>query len=220
MGDPKTQKKKYSTPRHPWIKAKIEEEKPILIEYGLKNKKEIYKQSSVIKNIKDNVKRLNAGSGAQVDIERNSLVAKLRSLNLLKEDESLDIALNLTPKDIMERRLQTQLVRQNLAKTFKQARQFIVHGHIKVNGKKITAPSYTLSREEQFKIEFIPSSTLADANHPERKAKEVEPKLEEKKVKTEEELLAEEVEKDISAKLSSKEATLSADGAVTEDEDG
>ena len=43
MGDPKRRKKKYSKPFHPWEKDRIEEEKQLMEEYGLKNKKEIGK---------------------------------------------------------------------------------------------------------------------------------------------------------------------------------
>ena len=42
MGSPKKPRKKYSTPSHPWQKIRIEEEKELLKEYGLKNKKEKY----------------------------------------------------------------------------------------------------------------------------------------------------------------------------------
>ena len=38
MGDPVRIKKKFSKPSHPWRKEKIEEEKILLDDYGLKNK--------------------------------------------------------------------------------------------------------------------------------------------------------------------------------------
>jgi len=41
MGDPKQTRKKYATPSHPWNRERIEEERVIKRDYGLKNKKEI-----------------------------------------------------------------------------------------------------------------------------------------------------------------------------------
>ena len=46
MGDPKKSKKKYSTPLHPWKKERIDKEREMVKQYGLKNKTEIYKSES------------------------------------------------------------------------------------------------------------------------------------------------------------------------------
>ena len=50
MGDPKKQRKKYETPLHPWQGERILAEKKIMEEYGLKNKKEIWKMNSMLRN--------------------------------------------------------------------------------------------------------------------------------------------------------------------------
>ncbi len=44
---------------------------------------------------------------------------------------------------LLELRLQTQVYRLGYAKTIFQARQFVNHGHVTVNGKKVDIPSYT-----------------------------------------------------------------------------
>ena len=46
MGDPKFPSKHYNTPSHPWQKVRIEEERTLIHQYGLKNKKEIWKAVS------------------------------------------------------------------------------------------------------------------------------------------------------------------------------
>jgi small subunit ribosomal protein S4 len=46
---------------------------------------------------------------------------------------------------LLERRLDNTLYRLKMATTRTQARQVIVHGHVKVNGKKVSAPSYLVS---------------------------------------------------------------------------
>lgn len=43
---------------------------------------------------------------------------------------------------LLETRLDSLVYRLGLAKTRFQARQFVTHGHILVNGKKVTVPSY------------------------------------------------------------------------------
>jgi small subunit ribosomal protein S4 len=45
----------------------------------------------------------------------------------------------------LERRLDNVVYRLGFAKTRQAARQFVSHGHIDVNGKRITIPSYTVS---------------------------------------------------------------------------
>lgn len=42
----------------------------------------------------------------------------------------------------LERRLDAVVLRAGLARTIKQARQFVVHGHIQVNGRAVDRPSY------------------------------------------------------------------------------
>lgn len=46
---------------------------------------------------------------------------------------------------LLERRLDNTIYRLKMATTRTQARQVIVHGHIKVNGKKVSSPSYLVS---------------------------------------------------------------------------
>ena len=43
---------------------------------------------------------------------------------------------------LLELRLDNVVYRLGLARTRRQARQFVVHGHIRVNGKKVDIPSY------------------------------------------------------------------------------
>ena len=74
---------------------------------------------------------------------------KLYRLGLLDKDATLDDVLSLTVQDILERRLQTVVWRKGLARTIKQARQFIVHGHVYVNGRRVTVPSYWVKRGEE-----------------------------------------------------------------------
>jgi len=43
-----------------------------------------------------------------------------------------------------------------------------VHGHVTVDGARVTRPSYTVDVDEEDAIEFDETSELADELHPER----------------------------------------------------
>ena len=149
MGDTKKQRRKYSRPKKRWEKERIEEEKVLLEEYGLKNKKEIWKAESILKNFAIQAKRLIALQTNQAAIEKIQLFKRLSSHGLVAENAKLEDVLAITLKDILERRLQTLVYRKNLARSIKQARQFIVHNHIMVSDSKITAPSYLVLKQEE-----------------------------------------------------------------------
>ncbi len=171
MGSIKKQRKKYFTPSHPWQKKRIDEEKILTQDYGFVNKREIWKMTSKLKRFKERAKYLVARNDKQSEIEETQLISKLQKIGLLKAGANIDQILDLVPKDIMERRLQTIVFRKGFAKSMKQARQFITHNHIMVNGVKIKTPSYVVSIEEENNVTFAPTSKISDAEHPERNTK-------------------------------------------------
>ena len=168
MGSPKKHRKKYSTPTHPWQKSRIEEEKELLKEYGLKNKKEIWKATSMLRQFKRQAKDLIANRGEQAEQQKELFLNKLNRLNIIQKTDLLDAVLGLGVKDILNRRLQTVVLNKGLARSVNQARQFITHEHIIVGNKKITKPSYMVGIAEEGQLGFIDSSSLANVEHPER----------------------------------------------------
>jgi small subunit ribosomal protein S4 len=50
---------------------------------------------------------------------------------------------------MLERRLDNVVWRAGLASSRNQARQFVLHGHVKVNGRKVNIPSYLISAGEE-----------------------------------------------------------------------
>jgi len=165
-------------------------EKELLLEYGLNRKFEIWKMSTILKNFTRQAKNLTTAKTPQVEKEKNQLLTKLFSLGLLGKDGNIEDILSLTLKDILERRLQTLVFRKDLSSSIRQARQFIVHEHISLGDKTITAPSYLVPLEEENTIRFTQSSVLSSPSHPGRivvkelkektKAVEKETKVEEK----------------------------------------
>lgn len=179
MGDIRKHRRKYSKPSHPWQRARIDAEKIILKEFGFKNKTEIWKMESKLKGFKTQVKELVTKDPKQRALEEKQLLDRLYKLGLLNKDAKRENVLDLINLDLFNRRLQTIVFRKGLARSVKQARQFIVHGHIFVNGKEINVPSYLVNRDEEMSIVYNPTSQLKDEMHPERQrimAKKVEVK--------------------------------------------
>lgn len=53
---------------------------------------------------------------------------------------------------LLERRLDAVIYRMNIAPTIFAARQFVTHGHIKVNGKKVNIPSIRLKEGDVIEL--------------------------------------------------------------------
>jgi len=186
MGDPGRHRRKYRGPPHPWIRQRIEEENILRKEYGPKNKREIYKIESLLSKFKGEAKRLVAVHTKQAELEKKHLLDKLKNLKLLTAESGLADVLAISLKDLMERRVQTLLVRRGMARTVKQARQFITHKHILSKGKPITSPSTLLTGDQENSLGFVPTSALANPSHPEREIKKEEAKEEKPKKKKKE----------------------------------
>jgi small subunit ribosomal protein S4 len=53
---------------------------------------------------------------------------------------------------MLERRLDSALTRAGFASSHAQARQFILHGHVTVNGRKVNIPSYLVGVGDEFAV--------------------------------------------------------------------
>jgi len=147
----KRQKKKYEKPKRPWDKARIDAERKLKQDYGLRRKKEIWREESILRNYR----RIARGLAAKRDTEKEKiLIEKLVKIGLLNPNADLDDVLALTTEKILERRLQTIVMRKGLAKTAKHSRQLIVHGHISVNGRRVRWPGMLVTVSDESKISF------------------------------------------------------------------
>ncbi len=173
MGDPRKQKKKYAKPSHPWQGDRINAERKIMSEYGLRNKKELWKMGTMLRDIKRQAKSLITQTSEQSAKQKQLFLTRLTRLGVINNiNAKLEDILDLDLKAILERRLQTIVYRKGLAKTVDQARQFIIHGHVIVNKKKLDISSYIVPVGEETSIDFMPLSTLASIDHPERTRKD------------------------------------------------
>ncbi|MCD6088926.1 30S ribosomal protein S4 [Candidatus Bathyarchaeota archaeon] len=176
MGDPKKPKKKYETPRFPWRSDVLESEIRLLGEYGLRNKRELWRCKTMLSKFRGIARSLFGMPSSKRKILEAQLLNKLKRMGILSENAVLDDVLDLTVESILERRLQTLVFKKGLAKTIHQARQLIVHGHIAIDGRKVFSPGYLVLKDEEDKIEYAPTSPLNNPEHPIRVAIEVEAK--------------------------------------------
>ena len=167
MGYPGKAKKIYNTPHHPWQKARIDEETALVKKYGLRNKKNVWKFASMLRRIRGQARNLLgvlgtglASEDSHYAREAGQIQAKLQRLGVLKEDSKLEDILALKVEDLLERQLQTIVFRKGFANSMKQSRQFIVHGHIAVNGRKTTVPRYMVHRAEEETIGYYIGSPV------------------------------------------------------------
>ena len=173
MGDPKKQKKKYTTPRFPWRSDILQSELKIMGQYGLRNKRELWRHKTMLSKFRGIARSLlGMPTNERVKLEAQ-LLRKLKRYGILPENAVLDDVLDLTIEDILERRLQTMVLRKGLAKSIYQARQLITHGHIAIGDRKVFSPSYLVTRDEEDKITYAPTSPLANPEHPIRQSIEV-----------------------------------------------
>ncbi len=158
MGDPKRQRKFYVTPVRPWDRSRLEREIQLVIKYGLRNKREIWRFQNILRKYRrvarDLLGKINlpGKEGEFARAKAQAVIKKLQKFGILKENATLDDVLDLSVENFLERRLQTIVFRQGLAKTIKQARQMIVHGHVEVDGRKVTCPSFIVLKDLESKI--------------------------------------------------------------------
>ena len=168
MGHPKFSRPKFDTPKHPWKKARIDEEHDIAARHGLKNMKEIWKARSQLRRIRQQAMKLIGRVDASHPHwmrEKEDLLNSLVKKGILSEDSTIDDVLTLGVEEILNRRLQARVYAKGLASSMKQSRQLVTHGHITINDQKVTIPSYVVSRDEEELIAYHPSSKLNDDNH-------------------------------------------------------
>ena len=165
MGDPKKKHKRYTTPKRPYDVANLEEELKLIGAYSLRNKRELWSHRTELSTLRRRARQLlSMDPVARADTEKE-MIRRLSGLGLVSERANLDDILELSIQDLMERRLQTFIFRKGMAKSLYQARQLITHGHIAISGRKVKAPSYMVTVEDEANLDYAESSPLAAKTH-------------------------------------------------------
>ncbi|MBO3800292.1 MAG: 30S ribosomal protein S4 [Candidatus Brockarchaeota archaeon] len=149
MGDPRRIRSKILHPKHPWVRERLAEELILVGEYGLRNKRELWRAASFLRGIRASARSYLSLTGEERIKRESELISRLYKLGLVEREAGLDDVLSLNISNILERRLQTIVYRKGLAKSIHAARQAIVHGKIMIGDQIIRSPSYFVKRDEE-----------------------------------------------------------------------
>ena len=169
MGDPRRLRNKYERPKKLWDTDRITEDKALRVGYGLRNMRELWMATAELKKYRREARRLNSLPEEEVREGVKKILVKLARLGILKEGASLDDVLSLEAKDVLERRLQTLVLRKGLARSLSQSRQLITHGFIAVAGKRVNKPSYIVSLAEESTLSHSKPIDISVKSEPEKK---------------------------------------------------
>ena len=111
MGDIRRQRKKYETPRFPWRIDALQAELRLLGQYGLRNKRELWRHRTMLSKYRGIARSLLGMSAEQRKKLETQLLNRLHCLGILPDKAALDDALDLSIEDILERRFQTIVFR-------------------------------------------------------------------------------------------------------------
>merc|ERR1711926_39637 len=149
--------KTYVTPRRPFEKSRLDQELKLIGEYGLRNKREVWRVKFSLAKIRKRARDLLTlpEKDSRRLFEGNALLRRLVRIGVLDEARmKLDYVLGLKVEDFLERRLQTQVFKLGLAKSIHHARVLIRQRHIRVRKQLVNIPSFIVRLDSQKHIDF------------------------------------------------------------------
>lgn len=157
--------KVYTTPRRPYEKARLDQELKIIGEYGLKNKKEVWRAKYALTKVRQAARYLLTlpEKDPRRIFEGSALIRRLVRYGILTEENmKLDMVLSCKLSDFLERRLQTLVFKQGLARSIHHARCIILQRHIRVRKQLVNVPSFMVRIDSQKHIDLRLNSPLAN----------------------------------------------------------
>jgi small subunit ribosomal protein S9e len=130
----RTDGKTFKKPRRPYEKERLDAELKTVGEYGLRNKRELWRvqmQLSKIRNAARTLLTLEEKDPRRI-FQGTALMRRMYRYGLLDDtQDGLDYVLALQPSDFLERRLQTLVFKLGHAKSIHHARVLIRQRHIR-----------------------------------------------------------------------------------------
>ncbi|KAJ2059832.1 ribosomal 40S subunit protein S9B [Coemansia sp. S146] len=141
---PRNYSKTYKVPRNPFEKERLDHEMKLCGEYGLRNKREIWRVAYALSNIRRAARELLKleAKDARRLFEGNALIRRLIRIGVLDETKAkLDYVFPL-----------------GLAKSIHHARVLIRQRHIRVGKQVVNVPSFIVRLDSQKHIDFALTS--------------------------------------------------------------
>eukprot|EP00518_Triparma_eleuthera_P007367 CAMPEP_0182488004 /NCGR_PEP_ID=MMETSP1319-20130603/48180_1 /TAXON_ID=172717 /ORGANISM="Bolidomonas pacifica, Strain RCC208" /LENGTH=190 /DNA_ID=CAMNT_0024690131 /DNA_START=1807 /DNA_END=2379 /DNA_ORIENTATION=+ len=154
-------RKTSKTPRRAYEKERLDAELKLVGEYGLRCKREIWRVQYALAKLRKAARTLLtlAPEDPKRIFEGEALLRRMARFGLLSEDElELDFILQLTTQKLLERRLQTKVFKQGLAKSIHHARVLIKQRHIRVGKQLVNVPSFNVRVDSEKHIDFAITS--------------------------------------------------------------
>jgi small subunit ribosomal protein S9e len=149
--------KTTKTPRRPFEKERLDAELKLVGEYGLRCKKEIWRCQYALAKLRKAARgllTLDPRDPKRI-FEGAALLRRMNRYGLLAEDElELDHILQLTTQKLLDRRLQTKVYKQGLAKSIHHARVLIKQRHIRVGSQLVNVPGFNVRTSSEKHIDF------------------------------------------------------------------
>ena len=153
--------KTFKKPRRPFEKERLDAELKLVGEFGLRNKRELWRVQMALSKIRNAARELLTldMKDPKRIFEGTALMRRMQRYGLLSEDQDkLDFVLALTPTEFLERRLQTKVFKLALAKSIHHARVLIKQRHIRVGKQIVNVPSFMVKLDSQKHIDFTLTS--------------------------------------------------------------
>jgi len=163
MFSPNADGKTFKKPRRPFEKERLDSELKIVGEFGLRNKRELWRVQFALNKLRNAARvllTLDEKDPKRI-FEGEAILRRMRTYGLLDEtQDKLDYVLALGPEQFLERRLQTLVFKLGLAKSVHHARVLIRQRHIRVGKQIVNVPSFLVRTDSQKHIDFALNSPL------------------------------------------------------------
>eukprot|EP01125_Pyxidicula_operculata_P022063 TRINITY_DN8856_c0_g1_i1.p1 TRINITY_DN8856_c0_g1~~TRINITY_DN8856_c0_g1_i1.p1 ORF type:complete len:203 (-),score=46.79 TRINITY_DN8856_c0_g1_i1:122-730(-) len=153
--------KTSEAPRRPFEKERIDAELKLVGQFGLKNKREVWRVRLAVAKIRKIARVLLTlpENDERRIFEGEALLRRLHRWGVMEDSKNkLDYVLNLKVEDFLERRLQTRVFKLGLAKSIHMARVLIRQRHIRVRSQIVNVPSFLVRVDSQKHIDFALTS--------------------------------------------------------------
>ena len=151
----------FRKPKRAFEKERLDAEMKIVGEYGLKNKREVWRVQYALGKVRHAARellKLDEKSDTRA-FQGDALLRRMTRYGALSEGErKLDFVLGLTTAKFMERRLQTKVFKLGLAKSIHHARVLIRQRHIRVGKQVCNVPSFLVRVDSEKHIDFALTS--------------------------------------------------------------